>query len=69
MILTLSQLFGLTGALKLDRLELVLLDCNLDAKKRTLLDVQEIRVELFRMFDQEALQEKIKSGQTQVAFY
>ncbi|GJJ72208.1 protein CMS1 [Entomortierella parvispora] len=57
------------GALKLDRLELILLDCHRDAKKRTLLDIQEIRVELFKMFGQEDLAEKIKSGQTQVAFY
>jgi len=55
--------------LNLDRLELILLDCHRDAKKRTLLDIQEIRVELFKMFGQEDLAEKIKSGQTQVAFY
>ncbi|KAG0052679.1 cms1 ribosomal small subunit [Gryganskiella cystojenkinii] len=57
------------GALNLERLELILLDCHRDAKKRTLLDIQEIRVELFKMFEQEDLAEKIKSGQAQVAFY
>ncbi|KAI1300383.1 cms1 ribosomal small subunit [Mortierella claussenii] len=57
------------GALHLDRLELVLLDCHRDAKKRTLLDIQEIRVDLFKMLGLEALDEKIRSGQTQVALF
>ncbi|KAG0366417.1 U3-containing 90S pre-ribosomal complex subunit-domain containing protein [Gamsiella multidivaricata] len=56
-------------ALHLDRLELVLLDCHKDAKKRTILDIQEIRVDLFKMLGLEALDERFKSGQTQVAIF
>ncbi|KAF9318503.1 hypothetical protein BG003_011147 [Podila horticola] len=57
------------GALHLGRLELVLLDCHRDAKRRTLLDIQEIRVDLFKMLGLEGLEERIKSGQTQVALF
>ncbi|KAG0096760.1 hypothetical protein BGZ93_004024 [Podila epicladia] len=57
------------GALHLDRLELVLLDCHRDAKRRTLLDIQEIRVDLFKMLGLEGLDERIKNGQTQVALF
>ncbi|KAF9345774.1 hypothetical protein BGX26_002760 [Mortierella sp. AD094] len=57
------------GSLHLDRLELVLLDCHKDAKKRTILDIQEIRVDLFKMLGLEALEEKFRSGQTQVAIF
>ncbi|KAG0212546.1 hypothetical protein BGX28_006145 [Mortierella sp. GBA30] len=57
------------GALNLDRLELVLLDCHKDAKQLTLLDYKEIRIDLFKMFGTEALEDKIKSGQTQIAFF
>ncbi|KAG0303599.1 cms1 ribosomal small subunit [Dissophora globulifera] len=59
----------LDGSLKLDRLELVLLDCNKDAKKRTILDIQEIRVELFKMLEVNDLVEQFKSGKTQVAIF
>ncbi|KAK3814157.1 MAG: U3-containing 90S pre-ribosomal complex subunit-domain containing protein [Benniella sp.] len=57
------------GALRLDRLELVLLDCHKDAKKRTILDIQEIRVDLFKMLGLGGLEERFKSGQTQVAIF
>ncbi|KAF8984953.1 hypothetical protein BGZ46_006440 [Entomortierella lignicola] len=57
------------GSLRLDRLELVLLDCHKDAKKRTILDIQEIRVDLFKMLGLEVLEEKFRSGQTQVAIF
>ncbi|KAF9439355.1 hypothetical protein BGZ76_000016 [Entomortierella beljakovae] len=57
------------GSLNLDRLELVLIDCHRDAKKRTILDIQEIRVDLFKMLGLEALEEKFRSGQTQVAIF
>ncbi|KAG0256500.1 hypothetical protein BG011_004469 [Mortierella polycephala] len=55
--------------LQLDRLELVVLDCHIDAKKRTILDIQEIRVDLFKMLGLEALEGRIKAGQTQVAIF
>ncbi|KAF9291780.1 hypothetical protein BGZ68_002158 [Mortierella alpina] len=57
------------GALHLDRLELILLDCHKDAKQLTLLDYKEISVDLFKMLGAEALEEKIRAGQTQVAFF
>ncbi|KAF9115845.1 hypothetical protein BGX27_006086 [Mortierella sp. AM989] len=57
------------GSLHLDRLELILLDCHKDAKKRTILDIQEIRVDLFKMLGLEVLEEKIRSGQIQVAIF
>ncbi|KAG0245356.1 U3-containing 90S pre-ribosomal complex subunit-domain containing protein [Mortierella sp. GBAus27b] len=57
------------GALRLDRLELIVLDCHTDAKKRTILDIQEIRVDLFKMFGLEDLEARIKSGETQVAIF
>ncbi|KAI8597120.1 U3-containing 90S pre-ribosomal complex subunit-domain containing protein, partial [Dissophora ornata] len=57
------------GVLNLDRLELVLLDCHKDAKKRTILDIQEIRVDLFKMLGLEGLEDRFKSGQTQVAIF
>ncbi|KAF9938495.1 hypothetical protein BGZ65_012692 [Modicella reniformis] len=57
------------GALHLERLELVLLDCHKDAKKRTVLDIQELRVDLFKMLGLEGLEERFKSGQTQVAIF
>ncbi|KAF9430327.1 cms1 ribosomal small subunit [Podila epigama] len=57
------------GALHLDRLELVVLDCSRDAKRRTLLDIPEIRVDLFKMLGLEALDDRFKSGNTQLAFF
>ncbi|KAF9149156.1 hypothetical protein BG015_009058 [Linnemannia schmuckeri] len=57
------------GALDLSRLELVLIDAHMDAKKRTILDIQEIRIDLFRMLGLEALEDKFKSGQTKLAFF
>ncbi|CAO3567642.1 unnamed protein product [Mortierella alpina] len=57
------------GALHLDRLELILLDCHKDAKQLTLLDYKEISVDLFKMLGAEALEERIRAGQTQVAFF
>ncbi|KAG0337473.1 hypothetical protein BG004_007626 [Podila humilis] len=57
------------GALKLDRLELVLLDCHLDAKRRTLLNMPEIRIDLFKMLGLEAFEDRLKNGQTQVALF
>ncbi|KAF9104828.1 hypothetical protein BGX29_001169 [Mortierella sp. GBA35] len=57
------------GALDLSRLELVLVDAHTDAKKRTILDIQEIRVDLFKMLGLEALEDKFKSGQTKLAFF
>lgn len=57
------------GALHLDRLELVLLDCNRDMKRRTILDIQEIRVDLFKLLGLGDLEDRFKSGQTQLAIF
>ncbi|KAF9913017.1 hypothetical protein EC991_005885 [Linnemannia zychae] len=57
------------GVLDLSRLELVVIDAHTDAKKRTILDIQEIRVDLFKMLGLEALEDKFKSGETKVAFF
>ncbi|KAF9965618.1 hypothetical protein BGZ70_004446 [Mortierella alpina] len=57
------------GALHLDRLELILLDCHKDVKQLTLLDYKEIGVDLFKMLGAEAVEERIRAGQTQVAFF
>ncbi|ORZ23738.1 U3-containing 90S pre-ribosomal complex subunit-domain containing protein, partial [Lobosporangium transversale] len=57
------------GALHLDRLELVLLDCHKDAKRRTLLDIHEIRVDLFKMLGLKVLDERIRSGLTKIALF
>ncbi|KAF9926497.1 hypothetical protein FBU30_003936 [Linnemannia zychae] len=57
------------GALDLSRLELVLIDAHVDGKKRTILDIQEIRVDLFRMLGLEALDDKFKSGETKLALF
>ncbi|KAF9586540.1 hypothetical protein BGW38_002537 [Lunasporangiospora selenospora] len=57
------------GSLKLDRLELIVLDCHKDAKRRTILDIQEIRVDLFSMLDSEAIKERFASGHTQLALF
>ncbi|KAG9070297.1 hypothetical protein KI688_009634 [Linnemannia hyalina] len=57
------------GVLDLSRLELVLIDAHTDAKKRTILDIQEIRVDLFKMLGLEALEDKFKAGQTKLGFF
>ncbi|KAG0272076.1 hypothetical protein BGZ95_012178, partial [Linnemannia exigua] len=57
------------GVLDLSRLELVLIDAHMDIKKRTILDIQEIRVDLFKMLGLEALEDKFKAGETQLAFF
>ncbi|KAG0372569.1 MAG: U3-containing 90S pre-ribosomal complex subunit-domain containing protein [Linnemannia gamsii] len=57
------------GVLDLSRLELVLIDAHTDAKKRTIMDIQEIRVDLFKMLGLEALEGKFKAGETQLGFF
>jgi protein CMS1 len=40
-----------TAALKVDRLELVILDRHQDVKKRSMFDIPEVRTDLFTMLD------------------
>ncbi|KAG0228229.1 hypothetical protein BGW41_003501 [Actinomortierella wolfii] len=56
-------------ALKLDRLELIVLDCFKDAKQRTILDIQEIRVDLFNLLNSQPIMERLKAGQTKVILF
>lgn len=56
------------GALKLDRLKLVLLDVQLDAKQRTILDIPEVRADWWLLFDKH-LKQQISAGKTKVALF
>ncbi|KAF9972173.1 hypothetical protein BGZ73_004761 [Actinomortierella ambigua] len=56
-------------ALKLDRLELIVLDCFKDAKQRTILDIQEIRVDLFNLLNSQPIMDRLKAGQTKVILF
>ncbi|KAF9159209.1 hypothetical protein DFQ27_001499 [Actinomortierella ambigua] len=56
-------------ALKLDRLELIVLDCFKDAKQRTILDMQEIRVDLFNLLNSQPIMDRLKAGKTKVILF
>jgi protein CMS1 len=56
------------GALKLDRLKLVLLDVDMDAKQRTILDIPEVRADWWILFNAH-LRGRVTAGKTRIALF
>jgi len=57
-----------TGALHLDALSLVVLDCWVDVKERTLFEIPEVRGDLIHFLDDHC-RERIQAGKTRLVLY
>ena len=59
---------GRAGALHMDAVSLVVLDCWVDVKERTLFEIPEVRGDLVRFLDDHC-QARLQSGKTRLVLY